>query len=95
MEIFLRIIAIAVLSIIATTAQARDRGYFWNNDSQSWEWRGGGAPTRPYPSWPVYPQGQIPERNLDCRGLPCMNEFHSWGGYDRRQRFDQWGYPLR
>jgi hypothetical protein len=89
----LRIVAIAVLLFVATTAQAQDRGYYW--DGYRWGWQGYGPPTRDYPPGPVYPEGQIPQRDRNCRGQACVDEFHGWGGYDRRQRFDRWGYPLR
>lgn len=71
------VLIVAILFLAQDVARAQQRGFFWNG--YSWEWRGEGPPTRGYPPGPEY-QGQIPLRDLNCRGQSCVDESHTFGG---------------
>ncbi len=78
------IIAAAAISLLAygwIQPVSQQRGYYWNG--YEYEWRGGGQPTRAYPPGPTYPEGYIRERDMDCRGQGCVDQFHRNGGRPR------------
>ncbi len=63
-----------LLSVLVTnTAHAQQRGMYWNDWTQRWEWHGDGQPTRPYPPNPTY----NPPRDL-------YQEYREWGGRNKQ-----------
>src|SRR5882672_5089979 len=80
----MKVLGTLLFVLLASTAHAQQRGMYWNDWTQRWEWRGGGEPTRPYPPGSSYPEGQIPRRDLDCLGENCYREYRSFGGRNKQ-----------